>query len=143
MRSMARHARPLLVPMLAATLVACSNAGKLPPITNSQTSLTRANFRVLEGNVRGSDFGFSLLGFIPIVPASYGNAMSHLRAKVPAGGRSVALANVTQDASTIYLVLFSVPRVTVTADVIEFLPDSQQELDRAAAPAVQPLSGSN
>jgi hypothetical protein len=32
----------------------------------------------------------------------------------------VALANQTEDRSSLYLILFSIPRVTITADVIEF-----------------------
>ncbi len=111
--------------VLAAALFGCTNAGSFPATTSSHTELSRANFRVLEGNVRGSDTGFSLLGLIPIVSPSYGNAMSNLRSKVPVTGRAAALANVTQDASNLYLILFSLPRVTVTADVIEFLPDTQ------------------
>jgi hypothetical protein len=30
------------------------------------------------------------------------------------------LANQTQDHSTIYLILFSIPRLVVTADIVEF-----------------------
>jgi hypothetical protein len=36
-------------------------------------------------------------------------------------GKSLALANATEDRSSLYLVLFSIPRISVTADVIEFI----------------------
>ena len=38
----------------------------------------------------------------------------------PLTGRSVALANQTEDRSSMYLILFSIPKVTITADVVEF-----------------------
>jgi len=38
----------------------------------------------------------------------------------PLKGRAVALSNEMEDRSVLYLILFSVPKLTVTADVIEF-----------------------
>jgi len=38
----------------------------------------------------------------------------------PLTGRAVALANQLEDRSTFYLILFSIPKVTITADAIEF-----------------------
>jgi hypothetical protein len=35
-------------------------------------------------------------------------------------GKAIALANQTEDESCIYLILFSIPRVTISADVIEY-----------------------
>jgi hypothetical protein len=43
-------------------------------------------------------------------------------------GAAVALTNELEDKSTLYLILFSVPKLTLTADVIEFV-------DRDEAPA--------
>jgi hypothetical protein len=40
-------------------------------------------------------------------------------------GRSVALANQTEDVSSLNLIVFSIPKVTITADVIEFTSRSQ------------------
>jgi predicted component of type VI protein secretion system len=96
--------------------------------------LSRANFRVVQSNARGQDTGFNLLGFIPIVTPGYGDAMSDLRSAVPMSGRATALANVTEDTSTIYLILFSLPRINITADVIEFIPDEKPPVQPAAAP---------
>jgi hypothetical protein len=39
----------------------------------------------------------------------------------PLTGRAVALANETEDRSSFTLLLFSIPRITITADVIEFI----------------------
>src|SRR5438128_9833145 len=144
MRGVAMSSRPrglsgaLTVTAALALLAAggCSNIGTFPASTTSQTTLSRANFRVIEGNVRGRDTGFALLGIIPIVSPSYSNAMSDLRSKVPVSGRAAALANVTRDHSSLYLILFSLPRITVTADVIEFLPES----DAPARPPEAPPS---
>lgn len=121
---------------LVCTGAGCSTVGSFPATTNSTTSLSRANFRVIEGNVRGQDTGLALFGFIPIVSPSYSNAMSNLRSKVPIAGKAAAMANVTQDNSTVYLILFSLPRITVTADVIEFLPEGPTTA--AAGPPAAP-----
>ena len=66
--------------------------------------------------------GFYLLGFIPIVSPTYSAAKRSLYQSVgeTLTGRSVALANQTEDRSALYLILFSVPRVTITADMVEF-----------------------
>ena len=133
---MTRRAPISWVLILAAGLAGCGGTKLLPSPTTSQTSLTRANFRVLRGNVKGSDYGFKLFGFIPIVSPSYGDAMGQVRSAMPTSGRSTALANVTQDSSTIYLLLFSIPSVQVTADVIEFIPEGQA--DAATAPEAAP-----
>jgi hypothetical protein len=42
---------------------------------------------------------------------------------ISAEGRAVSLTNVTQERQTLYLVLFSLPKIVVRADVIEFLAE--------------------
>jgi hypothetical protein len=44
--------------------------------------------------------------------------------KEPLTGKAVALADQMEDRSTLYLILFSIPKVTITADVIEFVDSS-------------------
>ena len=58
----------------------------------------------------------------PIASPHYADAKQKLYASVsePLKGRAVALSNEMEDRSVLYLILFSVPKLTVTADVIEF-----------------------
>jgi hypothetical protein len=97
--------------------------GKMPQATQSETHLDRANFRVIKASARGEDQGFYLLGFIPILMPSISDATDRLMQGISAEGRAVSLTNVTQERQTLYLVLFSLPKIVVRADVIEFLAD--------------------
>ncbi len=63
-----------------------------------------------------------MFGFIPITNPSYAGAKKDLYASIGTDvtDRSLALANQTEDRSSLYLVLFSIPKITISADVIEF-----------------------
>ena len=87
----------------------------------TRTELKGKNFRVVKTNVRGESQGFALLGFISIVPPSYADAMAILHESANMECKAAALANVTQEFSSLYLILFSIPTITVSADVVEFL----------------------
>lgn len=100
-------------------LVGCS-AGVLPHGSGTTTDLTKNNFRVLRANAVGKDSGFYLFGIIPFYSPTYSDAMRDLYKGVRVEGKATALANVSQDKSYLYLVLFSIPKITVTADIIEF-----------------------
>ena len=100
-------------------LIGCS-AGVLPYGGTTTTDLTKNNFRMIRANARGEDSGFWLLGIIPFSSPTYADAMRSLYEGVEMEGRATALANVAQDKSTVYLILFSIPKITVTADIIEF-----------------------
>jgi hypothetical protein len=115
-----RHRVLLLVLSIAALHVACAGTGKMPQETQSATHLDHANFRVIKAGARGEDWGFYLFGFIPIIPASLADATDKLMAGVSAEGRAVSLTNVTQEQQLLCLILFSMPKVVVRADVIEF-----------------------
>jgi hypothetical protein len=104
----------------------------MPHSSGTVTTLDRANFRVLKARARGEDGGFYLLGFLPIVSPSVGDATDQLLAGVDSKDRAISLANVTQEYRSLYLVLFSLPRVVVRADVVEFVEESST---RAPAPA--------
>jgi len=70
----------------------------------------------------GKSWGFRLLGIIPLASPEYSMAKKRLYDSVgeTLNGKAVALANQTEDRSLMYLILFSVPKLTLTADVIEF-----------------------
>ena len=112
----------ILCLLIAALLVACAS-GSMPQATASATHLDRANFRVIKANARGEDEGFYLLGFIPIVTPSLSDATDRLMYGINAEGRAISLTNVTQEQRTLYLILFSLPKIVVRADVIEFLDE--------------------
>ena len=99
------------------------SAGGLPYGGRTTTDLTKKNFRMIRANARGEDSGFYLLGIIPFSSPTYADAMRSLYEGVEMEGKATALANVAQDKSTVYLILFSIPKLTVTADIIEFIDE--------------------
>lgn len=112
-----------------AVLTGCSSVSFAFPFFTHTTSteLTQRNFRVVKSNVRGESRGFWLLGWplpIPIVSPSSADAMSMLHESAQMDGRSMALANVVLDRGDLYLIVFTIPKVVVTADVIEFTDSS-------------------
>jgi len=106
-----------------ALLTGCANVGEMKGgRTDTSVSLAGKNYKVVQAGVMGHSSGFRLLCIIPIVSPNYASAKASLykSIKEPITGRAVALANQTEDKSTLNLLLFSIPRVTITADVIEF-----------------------
>jgi hypothetical protein len=103
-------------------LSSCSNVGSMSGNTNTHVDLVGNNYKMIKAGASGSSTGFELLGFLPIIQPSYAEAKSNLYNSTGLNltGRAVALANQTDDKSNIYLILFSIPKVTLTADVVEF-----------------------
>ncbi len=77
---------------------------------------------MIASNVSGESWGVSLFGFIPIVPPSHTAALSKLYESIGGleHGKPQAIVNVVQETNQIYLVVVSIPKLTVRADVIEF-----------------------
>ena len=100
----------------------CSSTGDFQQSTGTSVSLERNNYKVIKSGAVGRSSGFKLLGIIPIVSPSYADAKRNLyqSAGQSLEGRSIALANQTQDKSSLYLVLFSIPTLTFSADIVEF-----------------------
>jgi hypothetical protein len=95
------------------------------PDLHSQTSVTlqEANFVVVKTNLVGQAKGFSLLGVLSIVPAKFTRAMDRLYVQAAIEtGKPQALAQVVVEKSSVYLILFSIPSVSIRADVVEFVP---------------------
>ena len=104
------------------SLAACSSNNIRPNASGTQVDLSKMNYRVVHANAIGSSAGFKILGFIPIVSPSYTSAMSDLYKEAGAvEGRAQALANFAHEDSNLYFLLFSIPRLKVRADVIEFI----------------------
>jgi len=101
----------------------CASEGQLRGQTTATgVSLAGNNYKLIKAGAKGESSGFKLLGIISIVPPNMADAKEALYQSVgePLTGRAVALANQTEDRSNLYLILFSIPRYTITADVVEF-----------------------
>jgi len=109
--------------VVSLVLPGCASKGEFRgQSTGTSVSLAGSNYKVIKAGATGQSSGFNLLGIIPLASPNYGEAKAALYKSVgePLTGRSVALANQTEDRSSVYLLLFSVPKVTITADVVEF-----------------------
>jgi hypothetical protein len=108
------------------------------PSTQTQVTLTHGNYKMVKAGAEGRSYGFRFfLGIIPITAPSTATARADLYASLgqSVNGRSVALINTTEDRSTTWLLLFSVPKIVLTGDVVEFAQDNQtQPILQAAAP---------
>ena len=100
----------------------CASVGRISGQTGTDVQLSKNNYKIIKAGAKGESYGFSLFGIIPLGSPNYADAKEALYKSVgePLTGKAVALANQTEDRSTLYLILFSIPKVTVTADVIEF-----------------------
>jgi len=118
------------------------------PSTQTAVNLSQSNFRVIKAGAVGTSHGFRLLGIIPFAGANETDARADLYHQLGQSleGKSATLANTTYSRSTIYLILFSVPKVTVEADVVEYLnaaPATQPSVSpMLAAPVVSPVAPS-
>ncbi len=108
--------------VIMALLTGCSSEGEFRQSTGTSVSLAGNNYRLIKAGATGHSSGFRLLGIIPFASPTHAGAKASLYKSVdePLTGRAVALANETEDRSTLYLILFSIPKITVTADVVEF-----------------------
>jgi hypothetical protein len=116
----------LVVNVLALGLAGCASTHVEAPSSTSQTQvvLTGRNYRIVKANAIGSSMGFKLLGIIPFANPSYAEAMSRLYATAgPAEGKALAVTNVGQERTGLYFILFSLPKLTVRADIIEFVDE--------------------
>jgi hypothetical protein len=98
---------------------------------STQVQLVGNNYRVLQTNVVAKSGGFRLLGFITIKSPSYVKAVSRLYAKAQAEeGRAQAFANVVYETGGMNLILFSLPKIRIRADLVEFTdPPSEPPAD--------------
>jgi hypothetical protein len=98
------------------------------PSTQTQVSLDRANYKVIKAGAEGRSYGFRFfLGIIPITAPSSAEARADLYRNLgqPVNDKSVALVNIMEDRSTTWLLLFSIPKLVITGDVVEFETNDQ------------------
>ncbi|MDD5269168.1 MAG: hypothetical protein PHO08_18960 [Methylococcales bacterium] len=93
-------------------------------LTTTKVNLSRKNFKLVNANVVGSSVGFSLLGLFSLKSPSYEEALTQLyRSADVSVGKPQALVNVMHEQTSTYFILFALPKITVRADVIEFIDD--------------------
>lgn len=138
---------PLLIALVGSALVltGCASSGSFDALNETQVQLTQANYRIVATNVGGESsagYLFGLSGSDQGRPSAFAlfrvdgepmlmkRALENLWANFeaehgPAEGRNLALINVRYDSDAAnYLLLYSKLKVSVRADVIEFLPES-------------------
>ena len=125
--------------LLAVCLLVLAGCSAQAPSTFSQSSVSTAgmsknNYRIVKSNLRGDSYGFNLLMILPIFHPSMADAKQQMydtleKDGIKLEGRAIALANATEDRGGYYFLIGSVTRITLTADVIEFL-DAQQSDDQ-------------
>ena len=97
-------------------------------LTDTHVNLTENNYKIVQTNVIAKSKGFKLLGFITLKSASYTKAMSGLYSSAGvAAGQPQALANVIHESSSANFLLFSIPKVTIRADLIQFYDRERSE----------------
>lgn len=121
------------------SLMTTPSAATLEIHSQTDIKLEGANFVVVKTNVVGQSKGFALLGVITIVPAKFTKAMNRLYGQSDMqSGRAQTLANLIMEKSSTYLILFSIPRVAVRADVVEFISETPVLLPQPLLPAPSP-----
>lgn len=146
---------PIVAGIFALMLSGCSTAdmSESGQDSNANVQLTQGNYTVVKANAKGTSRGFKLLGLIPFNRASYADAKEDLykSAGEDMTGRSIALTNQSEDKSSFYIILYSVPKITLSADIIEFdTPAPAQpaaiqtvEVQPAVAPVAVPAATTN
>lgn len=91
-------------------------------LTTTTVNLSRQNFKIVKANVIGSSVGFSFLGLITLKAPGYAEAITLLYQQIAVSeGIAQALINVAHESSSTFFILFALPKITVRADVIEFI----------------------
>ncbi|MGA1191515.1 MAG: DUF6567 family protein [Bdellovibrionota bacterium] len=124
---------PLVLPV-AVIMAGCSSSlgGKMPQSTATSVLLKEKNYKTIKMGAKGTSIGFRLLGILPITSPNYAEAKADLYENLGTAdleGRPIALANQTEDTSSLYLILFSIPKIVVTADVVEFIDTNPTKTD--------------
>jgi len=116
----------ILALALLSVIWGCASTGEFRGQgTAASVSLEKKNYRIIKVAAKGESSGFKLLGFIPFASPTYSEAKESLYESInqPLEGRAIALVNQTEDRSYMYFILFSIPKITLTADIIEYLDE--------------------
>ncbi len=120
--------RLFLISLIFLFVVGCAH--RITPLsryTNIDVDLSKQNYRVVQTNIIGSSHGFSLLGFIPIVPASFNRAMRDIYSNANISDEKKTVLVGTVEKSSTYLIIFSIPRYTIRANAVELLGEKGEK----------------
>jgi hypothetical protein len=93
-----------------------------PILTTTAVDLYKKNYKIVKANAIGSSVGFSLLGLFTFVSPGYEEAITRLyRSAGITEGKAQAIVNVVHENTSPYFILFALPKITVRADIIEFI----------------------
>lgn len=105
--------------------------GNLRNESVSLSELHKRSYQVLKSNVQGESYGFYFLVF-PIIEPQLATAKQEMyqqveKAGIKLEGHAYFLANTTEEYGGFNLLIFSIPRLTITADFMEFVGDEKPE----------------
>lgn len=113
--------RWMMIVLTGLMLAGCSTVGgEIPHGNTTQTVLEKSNYTVLYPVAQGQSAGFKLFGIISFAAPRHSEAMRNLYKNVDVKGKATSLINVSQEYSSAYFILFSIPKITITGDIIEF-----------------------
>ena len=108
---------------------------------NTQVALTGDNYRIVQTNLIARSRGFKLLGFITIKSPSYVQAVSRLCAQAHIEeGQPQVFANVVYENGGMNLILFSLPKIRIRADLVEFTDAPVVPAEERRAAHVRPAT---
>lgn len=132
--------------LIAATvgilLSSCAQTGTGPTTHSGDRNLTKAvaidrsDCKLILGRAVGTDTGFSLLGFIPLKSPSESIAVDKMyenarqRGAQPEG-KSRTFANTSIEHTYQYYILFGIPGIRSTGDLVEFTESAPAEEPKA------------
>lgn len=90
-------------------------------LTGTSVSLSKDNYTIVKANAVGESWGVNLLGLIPVKTPYYAEAITQIYQQSNIQeGKAQALVNIVHQKSSTFYLLFSIPRITLRADVVEF-----------------------
>ncbi len=113
----------LIIPLSAGCVA--SRGGLEQTRQGTSVALTHKNFRVLKAGAVGEDWGWRLFCLVPFAAPEYATAKAKLYEGVNVEGKATWLANYTEDRSSRCFLFFSMVKLTLSADVIEFVEPDQ------------------
>lgn len=100
----------------------CASRGAQEPSGRvTKLDLTQKNYRVLKANAVGEDTGWWILCLLPVGTPQQAAAKARLYEGMNVEGKATALANLTEDWETLFLLLVCRQKLTLSADIIEFV----------------------
>ena len=119
----------MLPTVLPSGVSALSPASAVEMHTETTVKLTEGNFVLVKTNAGGRSKGFQLFGILTIVSPKYNTAMSRLYAQAGVReGRPQTCVHLTMQRSSLYVILFSIPELSLNADIVEFVTASTNQV---------------